>query len=173
MNISSVDSITTSTNTASASNTSENLGTISTNDFLTLFVEQLKNQDPLEPMDNSEYITQLAQISLLEQICTLNEKIDSLIEIETDTNEQIYKSTSTLSNYSDMIGKSAYWSDLDGVNGSGLVDGIIQKEFKYYALINGEEVNIESVYKIIDRIPNTEENINNDEDGLTNESESI
>lgn len=37
------------------------------NDFLKLLVTQLKNQDPLKPMDNTEFVAELAQFSQLDQ----------------------------------------------------------------------------------------------------------
>jgi flagellar basal-body rod modification protein FlgD len=37
------------------------------NDFLNLLVAQLKNQDPLKPMDSSSFVAELAQFSQLEQ----------------------------------------------------------------------------------------------------------
>ena len=36
--------------------------------FMNLFVTQLQNQDPLEPMDNTEFLSQMAQFSSLEQM---------------------------------------------------------------------------------------------------------
>ncbi len=47
--------------------------------FLTLFVTQLKNQDPLNPMDNAQMTTQLAQISTLKGIEAMNTSLSSLL----------------------------------------------------------------------------------------------
>lgn len=43
--------------------------------FLQLLVTQLKNQNPLEPQDNGEFVAQLAQFSSLEGITTLNQTV--------------------------------------------------------------------------------------------------
>jgi flagellar basal-body rod modification protein FlgD len=48
--------------------------------FLQLLVTQLQNQDPLNPMDDKEFIAQLAQFSSLEQMSNVSEGIDSLVE---------------------------------------------------------------------------------------------
>lgn len=47
--------------------------------FLTLFVTQLKNQDPLNPMDNAQMTTQLAQINTLKGIEEMNTSLASLL----------------------------------------------------------------------------------------------
>ncbi len=44
-------------------------------EFLMLFVAQLKNQDPLNPMDSKDLSAQLAQFSSLEQLVEMNEKL--------------------------------------------------------------------------------------------------
>ena len=46
--------------------------------FLKLLVAQLKNQDPLEPMEDVEFVSQLTQFSNLEQVMKTNTKLDEL-----------------------------------------------------------------------------------------------
>ncbi|HZP41938.1 MAG TPA: flagellar hook assembly protein FlgD [Candidatus Binatia bacterium] len=52
--------------------------TVSQQQFLTLFVAQLRNQDPLNPQDPSEMTSQLAQFSSLEQLTGVNTRLDAL-----------------------------------------------------------------------------------------------
>jgi len=51
-------------------------------DFLTLLVTQLENQDPLQPMQDQEFIAQLAQFSSLEQLRNLGTSIASLLSLQ-------------------------------------------------------------------------------------------
>ena len=53
----------------------DNLGQ---SDFLTLMITQFKNQDPFEPMDNGEFLGQLAQFSTVNGIESLNESFTGL-----------------------------------------------------------------------------------------------
>ncbi|RLC18645.1 MAG: flagellar hook capping protein [Deltaproteobacteria bacterium] len=46
--------------------------------FLTMLVAQLQNQDPLNPMEGSDFSAQLAQFSQLEQLINLNDTMESL-----------------------------------------------------------------------------------------------
>ena len=49
-------------------------------DFLALMVAQLENQDPTKPMDNNEFLSQMAQFSMVEGIENLNGSFSSVSE---------------------------------------------------------------------------------------------
>lgn len=51
------------------------------NTFLTLLTTQLKNQDPLSPMDSTEFTNQLVQFAQVEQQISQNEKLDNLVNL--------------------------------------------------------------------------------------------
>jgi flagellar basal-body rod modification protein FlgD len=50
--------------------------------FLTLLTTQLQNQDPLSPMDSTEFTNQLVQFSQVEQQINSNQKLDSLLQLQ-------------------------------------------------------------------------------------------
>jgi flagellar basal-body rod modification protein FlgD len=57
------------------------------NDFLNLLVTQLKNQDPLKPVDNQEFVAQLAQFSQLQQSTQQVGLLQQLITAQADTQQ--------------------------------------------------------------------------------------
>ena len=65
-------------NTAAGSSSELKMGTQSS--FLRLLTEQLKNQDPLSPMDNAQMTSQLAQISTVDGLGKLNATLSTLLE---------------------------------------------------------------------------------------------
>ena len=52
--------------------------TIIANDFLTLLVTELKNQDPTQPSDPTQYIQQLVGVNSLEQLININTQLGAL-----------------------------------------------------------------------------------------------
>jgi flagellar basal-body rod modification protein FlgD len=48
-------------------------------DFLMMMTQQLKNQDPLNPMENGAFLAQLAQISTVQEVSDLNKKADAMM----------------------------------------------------------------------------------------------
>ena len=63
---------------ASATNSATGGKALGKDAFLQLLVTQLKNQNPLDPQDNSAFVAQLAQFSSLEGITTLNSTVSGL-----------------------------------------------------------------------------------------------
>src|ERR1700737_3232899 len=53
-------------------------GTITSSDFLTLLVSELKNQDPTQPTDPNAYIQQLVGVNSLQQLIEINRGATSL-----------------------------------------------------------------------------------------------
>ena len=51
-------------------------------DLFKILLTQLNYQDPLKPMDNQEFIAQLAQFTSLEQTQQMNQKLDQLLQSE-------------------------------------------------------------------------------------------
>lgn len=62
----------------SASSTLKNPTVLGKDDFLKLLVTQLKNQDPLNPVNNTEFISQSAQFSTLETLQNMQKDLDAI-----------------------------------------------------------------------------------------------
>jgi len=53
---------------------------VSQNTFLKLLITQLKNQDPMNPQDSSQFVAELAQFSSLEQMTKLGKNMQTVLE---------------------------------------------------------------------------------------------
>lgn len=65
--------------TASSTTGTSDLGK---DQFMLLLLTQLRNQDPLQPMDNTEFISQLAQFNTLEQLQKMNDGLLSMMYMD-------------------------------------------------------------------------------------------
>jgi flagellar basal-body rod modification protein FlgD len=70
---------------SSSDSSTDNSATISGNDFLTLLVSELKNQDPTQPTDPTEYITQMVGVNSLQQLIDINQGLASVEGTSTST----------------------------------------------------------------------------------------
>jgi flagellar basal-body rod modification protein FlgD len=75
---------TTGTSSAAASSTTTSAATLANNfsTFLTLLTTQLKNQNPLDPLDTNQFTQQLVQFAQVEQQMKSNEQLASLVSLE-------------------------------------------------------------------------------------------
>ncbi|USK86586.1 flagellar hook assembly protein FlgD [Peribacillus asahii] len=104
-------------------------------DFLKLFITQLQNQDPSSPMDNGEFIAQMATFSTMEQMINIGSKIDTLIQ----NNKQ-----NDLLNYSTFVGKEIKWHSVEESGdseeaiikeGTGVIQSVQYKGDNVYFLL--------------------------------------
>lgn len=66
--------------TSSSSSTSSSATSVNENQFLQLLVAQLKNQDPMNPADGTQFISELAQFSMLQETIGVHQDFDALLE---------------------------------------------------------------------------------------------
>jgi flagellar basal-body rod modification protein FlgD len=85
MTVSALSAVT-GTETPSTSTTSTTSTTLGKDDFLKLLITQLQNQDPLNPSDSTEFASQLAQFSSLEQLNNINESLSTLNQYQASIN---------------------------------------------------------------------------------------
>jgi flagellar basal-body rod modification protein FlgD len=89
MSIASVNTNYGTSSTASQQTTSNSsMDELGMNQFLNLFIAQLKNQDPLNPMDSSDFTAQLAQYSSVEQLYGMNSKLTDIESTLSSQNQQ-------------------------------------------------------------------------------------
>lgn len=130
--MSSVNSVNTqigTMNNLSSSNASSGLGKT---DFLQILVAQMSNQDPMEPTSDTDFIAQLAQFSVLEQM------------------QQMNSGFMTSQAYS-LIGKMVYIEE--GTNTEaiyGKVDGVLRKDGIDYLMVGDDIYEVSSVTGVLD-----------------------
>ncbi len=71
--------------------------------FLKILITQLQNQDPTAPMDDKEFIAQMAQFSSLEQMQNMTKAMENLLESQKETQ---------LMSYTSFVGKEVKWHEL-------------------------------------------------------------
>jgi flagellar basal-body rod modification protein FlgD len=107
-------------------------------DFLKLLVGQLKNQDPLEPSGNQEFISQMTQFSQLEQ------------QTNTAVTSGQIATTLVQTGALGLIGRTVTYTDAEGDEQTGKVEQVdVDKDGKATLTVNGEEgIEIATVTKV-------------------------
>jgi flagellar basal-body rod modification protein FlgD len=90
---------------STTSSTSSDSATISANDFLTLLVTEMKNQDPTADTDPNEYINQLVNVNSLEQLISINGTLTT--DLGSTTTDATVSSTTRTGASAQSQGRSA------------------------------------------------------------------
>ena len=111
-------------------------GSLGKDDFLKLLVTQLQNQDPMNPMDEKDFMGQMAQFSTLEQITNLVTATNS-----TGFAGQVSQSVA-------LIGHQVTWSTSDGTSGSGQVQTVTINGGNIELTVDGQRVSPSDIVQV-------------------------
>ena len=118
-------------NTVNGRQTSNQLGK---DDFLKLLITQMQNQDPTEPMENTEFIAQMAQFSSLEQMTNMSTSFEKVANYISESS-----ATSTLGKTVEL--------NIGDTTVKGIVEGTIRGE-KPEVSVNGMRYDINKIAAI-------------------------
>lgn len=111
------------------------VGSMGRNDFLQLLVTQLKYQNPMEPINDHDFVAQLAQFSSLEELTSISE----LMQLQMELN--------SFAALASMVGKTITYGE-----GSETVTGVVEKvnlgEGGATLVVNGKEIRLGDVKSI-------------------------
>jgi flagellar basal-body rod modification protein FlgD len=103
---------TTGSDTTGASTPTNAKASLGKDDFLKLLVAQLQHQDPMSPMDDKDFMGQMAQFSSLEQMTNISTAIQRM-----DYSNQLSQSFA-------LIGRTVTYEQEDGTLASGLASAV-------------------------------------------------
>ncbi|MGB9804764.1 MAG: flagellar hook capping FlgD N-terminal domain-containing protein [Desulfofundulus sp.] len=104
--------------------------------FLQVLVAQLRYQNPMSPMDQDQFMSQMTQITALEQIMNLNKSMETLLQTE------------ELSLAANLVGKQVTVVGQDGRDVEGSVEKLIINENGIKVVINGTPYDYDTVKEI-------------------------
>lgn len=106
-------------------------------DFLKLLTQQLKNQDPMNPMDDMQFISQMSEFSSLEQMVNMNKSLENFMKTfstNSQTQAMMFLGTTVTAQSADMDEPI-----------TGVVDMVGFKDGKPYLKIDDQAYNLEDV----------------------------
>ncbi|WP_058303934.1 flagellar hook capping FlgD N-terminal domain-containing protein [Gorillibacterium timonense] len=122
-------------NTSTASKTDNSLGK---DEFLKILIAQLKNQDPMNPMKDQEFIAQMAQFSSVEQLSNMANEM------------KLLRQSVGLS--PELIDKKVTWEETDStgaiVSKSGIVTSLSMKKGVQYVQVDGQDIKAELLTRV-------------------------
>jgi flagellar basal-body rod modification protein FlgD len=102
--------------------------------FLHLLVAQMRNQNPLEPLNNNDFMAQLAQFSTLEGIEKLNSNFSDMLALQ------------QLTQGASLVGTTVIYDDGESpLPQRGTVDAVLFEKDKLQLVIQGKMVALDHV----------------------------
>ncbi|GIP56545.1 flagellar hook capping FlgD N-terminal domain-containing protein [Paenibacillus sp. FSL W8-0186] len=130
------------------SKSQEDNQTLGKDQFLKILITQLQNQDPMQPLQDKEFIAQMATFTSVEQLMNISKQLDVMNQ--------------SLGTVSGLIGKRVSWIETEYTgeydiqtgkttvtsNGSGIVEGIVIRDNVQYAKVGDKEIKLSDILEI-------------------------
>ena len=132
-----VNSYESSTYAANPNKPKESQNTLGQDAFLRILVTQMKNQNPLEPQKDTEFIGQMAQFSSLEQLTNLNKTMNQFVGLQGKQHP--------LTEQAHLLGNKVHWQQvIDGEeqSGEGIVKAIFMLDGELIAELDAGDIKI-------------------------------
>ncbi|WP_223820937.1 flagellar hook assembly protein FlgD [Bacillus sp. S3] len=116
----------------------EQKSSLGKDDFLKILVTQLSNQDPTNPVQDKDFIAQMATFSSLEQMTNLNRSFEKF-------------SSQQISQHAAVIGKEISWLESDQgfiSTKNGMVNGISMENGNYFYMVGDKKIPMENVIEM-------------------------
>jgi flagellar basal-body rod modification protein FlgD len=106
---------------------------LSRQDFMNILLAEMTHQDPLNPVDNQEFLSQLAQLQTLEATTQLTQGIESLVALQ------------RLTSAGQLIGREVRGIGTNGQPVEGTVDKIVVRGNETVVSVEGTELALDRV----------------------------
>jgi flagellar basal-body rod modification protein FlgD len=113
--------------------------------FMKLLLAQLKNQDPLKPMEDKDFIAQLAQFNSLSQLTQINQALGDMI------------ASQSIAQGAALIGKTVNGAAADGSQLSGVVTGLHVAGGKVTLDVGDQQLSLSAVRSVQETAPASED----------------
>ena len=103
--------------------------------FLMIMIEQLKHQNPMEPVGSDKFLSQMAQFTIMEQLLNLNQSFETIIKMQ------------KINNAAEMIGKSVKIATEEGLI-EGTVEKVAVRDDKVQVVVNNIHYDLDKITEI-------------------------
>jgi flagellar basal-body rod modification protein FlgD len=137
MSTSGVGATSSSTGTSSADSVTSSTQQLNENSFLDLLVTELQNQDPTNPVDDTQFISELAQFSSLQQMSTMN------------TNLSAFTSNASVMGAASLIGQTV--TSIDPTSGDTISGTVTNVQFSSSGVTltaGGQTIDLDAVTSV-------------------------
>ncbi|WP_371371256.1 flagellar hook assembly protein FlgD [Sporomusa aerivorans] len=128
-NVNGVNNTNNTTSNSGTTNTREKNDALGKDDFLQLLITQLRYQDPMSPMEDKDFIAQMAQFTSLEQMQNMN-------------------SSMQMSQASSLIGMAVKWTDTNGKEQTDVVQSVRMVNHQPKLVLSSTSIDLNQVTAI-------------------------